>query len=198
MNVNDFSSQNAIRIYNFIKTNSMIYREANLDDAIAITSLNNKYHRAFLSNNKEKGFLKSQFNLEEIHMLINVDEVVVAVDQNEVIGYYLVNNLHNSQAMNMRKNRIRELVADGILPNVRYVYHTQAVVDEPYMGKGIGKELLENLRLLVSSKYDYMIGYIDSENLNASIAHQKSGWKIFTEVDGGCLAMISTKICRDY
>nr|WP_121271720.1 GNAT family N-acetyltransferase [Pedobacter schmidteae] len=173
----------------------MIYRPASKVDGNAITALNNKFYQAFLEDDKQKGFLKNKFTLDEIETLIASGEVVVAEFQGEVIGYYLTNSIFESEAIRKRKLHVQELIEVGTIRNVRYVYHTQAVVDRPYMGKGVGKALLKNLKKLISSKFDYLIGYIDQENLNARLAHTKSGWEVFTTVEGGCLAM--TKVSGD-
>jgi hypothetical protein len=61
------------------------------------------------------------------------------------------------------------------------------------MGNGVGKELLKHLKRLVQSKFDFLIGYIDSENKNAKVAHLKSGWTIFADTESGWLAMSDVK-----
>jgi hypothetical protein len=167
----------------------MEYRQAKLDDCKAILLLNHKYYQAYIDGDKDKGFLKNQFNLEQIKALIMQNEVVVAVFEDNIIGYYLTNSIFETDVIIQRKTQVQELILKGKIKNVKYVYQTQAVIDKPYMRSGIGKELLKHLKRLVQSKFDFLIGYIDAENKNAKEAHLKSGWMIFTDTENGWLAM---------
>jgi hypothetical protein len=167
----------------------MIYRPANIYDGKAITKLNNKYYRAFLENDKQKGFLKTSFTLNQIESIIEAGEVVVAEFENQVIGYYLTNSIIETESNKAREFKVKGLIETGELGSARYVYQTQAVVEKQFMGNGVARELLKNLKKLVSPKFDYLIGYIDNENSNAKEAHLKSGWLIFADIEGGCLAM---------
>ncbi len=153
----------------------MIYRNALHTDCEEILFLNNKYYQAFLNDEKEKGFLKNQFSLDQIQALVQQQEIVVAEFQNKVIGYYLTNSLFETEEIKKRKIIVRDLVLKGKIKDAKYCFLTQAVVDKPYMGKGVAKELLRNLKELVKEKFDFLIGYIDIENLNAKEAHLKSG-----------------------
>lgn len=166
----------------------MILRKAKLSDSLHIAELNNKFYLAYIDGNKEKGFLKNEFSIEEIEILINADEIVVAECENIVIGYYLTNSIIETKTIKRRKDIVKILIADGKLENGKYVFLTQAVVDKPFMGKGVAKKLLLVLKEQVKDKFDYLIGYIDSENLNAKEAHLKSGWIIFTDIENGYLA----------
>lgn len=167
----------------------MIYRQAKPTDGLAIMQLNHKFYQAFIDGDKDKGFLKNEFTLKEIETLISENEVVVAEKENEVIGYYLTNSIFETETIRKRKHLVEVLINQGKIENAKYAFLTQAVVDKPYMGQGIAKHLLKTLKHLVRNKFDYLIGYIDAENLNAREAHLKSGWTIFTDIGSGCLAV---------
>jgi hypothetical protein len=121
---------------------NIIYRVADVSDSEAITKLNNKYYRAFLENDKQKGFLKSSFTSDQIEALIKSNEVVVAELGNQVVGYYLTNSIFETESNKIRKLKVYSLIEKGEIENARYVFHTQAVVDKPFMGNGIAKQLL--------------------------------------------------------
>jgi len=174
----------------------MIYRQANQSDSSAILRLNHKYYQAFIDGDKDKGFLKNEFTLDEIETLIREGEIVAAEKKNEVIGYYLTNSVFETETIKKRKQIVENLIKEGKIENARYALLTQAVVDKPYMGQGVAKELLKTLKHLVKNKFDYLIGYIDAENVNAREAHLKSGWIIFTEMGNGCLAM--TEVNKEF
>ena len=53
------------------------YRKANLLDANSISYLNYKFFQAFLLGDKDKGFLKNNFSIEEIESLIIASEIFV-------------------------------------------------------------------------------------------------------------------------
>lgn len=171
----------------------MKYRDAIFEDGESILKLNHKYYQAFLQNEKDKGFLKNEFTIEQIQKLIINKEVVVAEFEKNIIGYYLTNSLFETDVILKRKIIVEKLIQTGEIENSKYVYLTQAVVDKPYMGRGIAKELLKNLKYLVSDKFDCLIGYIDKENLNAKEAHLKSGWVIFANNNNGWLAMTKVR-----
>jgi hypothetical protein len=167
----------------------MTYRQAIPDDTEAILVLNHKYYQAYLEGEKDKGFLKNEFSFEQIQTLIKQHEVVVAQMEENVIGYYLTNSIFETEAIKKRKTIVQELILKGKIKDAKYALLTQAVVDKPFMGKGVAKELLRKLKELVKPKFDFLIGYIDHENHNAKEAHLKSGWVIFTDIDNGWLAM---------
>lgn len=167
----------------------MIYRQAQITDSSDILRLNHKFYQAFIDGDKDKGFLKNEFSLNEIETLIKEEEIVVAENEIEIIGYYLTNSIFETETIKKRKAIIDNLIEESKIKNARYSLLAQAVVDKPYMGQGVAKELLKTLKLLVANKFDYLIGYIDAENLNAKEAHLKSGWIIFTDMGNGCLAM---------
>lgn len=169
------------------------YRKAVLSDAKSISHLNYSFYQAFILGDKDKGFLKNNFSIEEIESLIKASEIVVAEINSCVIGYYLTNSIHINETIEKRKKIIDELIENGEIPNGKYVYLTQAVVDKPFMQKGIAKELLKHLKTQVSAKFDFLIGFIDVENLNAKEAHLKSGWNIISPIESGYLAMTRTE-----
>lgn len=172
----------------------MEYRQAKLDDCKAILLLNHKYYQAFIDGEKDKGFIKNKFTHEQIQALIMQNEVVVAELDDTIIGYYLTNSIFETEVIKKRKSVVEGLVREGKIKNARYVYLTQAVIDKPYMGNGIAKELLKHLKTIVKDKFDYLIGNIDKENLNAKEAHLKSGWIIFADTESGWLAMTDVKV----
>ncbi|HET8964398.1 MAG TPA: GNAT family N-acetyltransferase [Chitinophagales bacterium] len=171
----------------------VIYREARIADCKDILLLNQRFYKAFLDGEKEKGFLKNQFTLEQIQALVEHHEVVISELQGKLIGYYLVNSIFETDEVRRRKRIVEELIYDGKIENAKYVYLTQAVVDKPFMGKGVAKELLKSLKKLVSNKFEFLIGNIDFENLNAKEAHLRSGWIIFKETEKGWLALTNVK-----
>lgn len=126
-------------------------------------------------------------------MIINVNEIVIAVNGNDIIGYYLTCSAFETETIKKRKLIVDDLIKKAEIEDVRYSLLTQGVVDLPYMGQGIAKELLKHLKYLVRNKFDYLIGYIDAENIDAKAAHLKSGWVIFAEMSNGCLAMKEVK-----
>lgn len=167
----------------------MIYRKAELRDSEMIMQLNHKFYQAFLKGDTEYGFLKNEFSLYQIRSLIEKTEVVVAEKDHEVIGYYLINSIFETETVTKRKLIVSEFISTGKIKDAQFVYLTQAVVDKPHMGKGVGKELLKHLKRLVTDRFDYLIGYIDFQNLHAKEAHLRSGWVIFAEMGTGWLAM---------
>lgn len=173
----------------------MIYRQAKLPDSSDILRLNHRFYQAFIDGDKDKGFLKNEFLLNEIETLIEEGEIVVAENESGVIGYYLTNSIFETETIRKRKLIVDDLIKEGRIRNAKYALLTQAVVDKPYMGQGVAKELLKILKQLVRGKFDYLIGYIDAENLNAKEAHLKSGWIIFADMGNGCLAM--TEVNKD-
>ena len=169
------------------------YRKAEPEDIPHIYSLNAMYCRAYTENTKDKGFLKNSFTLIEIGGLVDANEIVVAENGGNIIGYYLVNSIYNTtKTILKRQHIIDKLIADGVLPAGRYVYLTQAAVSLHFMKKGIAKELLVQLKILIRDRFDFLIGFIDRENNNAKEAHLRSGWKIIAEMDDGYLALTET------
>jgi hypothetical protein len=171
---------------------SINYRSAKPDDSESILALNIKWSKAFFDGFKEKGFLKNPFTFEQILKLIESKEIVVAENNSKVIGYYLINSIFENDVIKERREIIDKLVSKNELPSGRYVYLTQAAIELEYMGKGVAKNLLKELKQLVSERFDFLIGNIDKENHNAREAHLRSGWKIIFEIEKGHLAVTET------
>jgi hypothetical protein len=171
----------------------MIYRRATLSDSESITVLNHKFYQAFIEGDKDQGFLKNEFSVQQIEVLIAAGEVVVAEDKGSVIGYYLTNSIFETETIRKRKSIVETLISKDEIPKARYVFLTQAVIDKPFMGRGVARTLLKELKGLVRHKFDYLIGYIDAENHNAKAAHLKSGWNVLTEMESGCLAVTAVR-----
>ena len=91
----------------------MIYRQAKLSDSLDISRLNHKFYQAFIEGDKDKGFLKNEFSINEIETLVQEGEIVVAEHENNVIGYYLTNSIFETETIKIRKLLVETLIKEG-------------------------------------------------------------------------------------
>lgn len=169
------------------------FRPAVSADQSSVAGLNSRWVNAFHEGSISKGFLRHAFTNVQVAQLIEAREVVVAqTNSGEIVGYYLTNGIIHDEEIARRRRLVACLIAGGQLPEGRYVYLAQAAISETYMGRGVARRLLTELKILVNDRYDFLIGYIDAANESARIAHGRSGWNVFTEFGDGHLAVTST------
>ena len=172
--------------------NLLTIRAANSSDIAPVTALNRHFVNAYNSNSLTHGFIKNLFVEEHIRTLVDANRVVVALNGEELAGYYLANDLIDTPAVVARKITIARLIEQEQLPAGRYAHITQAAIAVNYQGKGVGKNLLKALKLQVSPYLDYLVGYIDKLNHNAYESHTRSGWKVVSEEQDGFVAYTPT------
>ncbi len=77
----------------------MQIRPANLDDIDAIICSNKKYLSCNLNNtDKKTGFIRIEYNIEELYLIIINKDCVVSENENGVIGYFDSVSSHYSRS----------------------------------------------------------------------------------------------------
>jgi len=168
------------------------YKIASLKDVTDVFLLNQKWINV---KNFENGYITNCFSESEILSLVQKRNIVTAEIENKIIGYYLINDLYETELTKKRKEIVSDSILNGEIPDGLYVYHTQAVVDRDYMRRGIAKKMLNYLKKQVSNRYDFLMGSIRKNNLTAKAAHVKSGWEIFHEDRYGWVVFTDVTQC---
>jgi hypothetical protein len=157
-------------------------RVAEIKDINQLVNLNKSWVKTALENNLKNGFLTSLYTEQEFEKIISEKEIVVAVDANKIIGWYLINNQIENEVQNKNNSAVEKLKTQKTIPhNSRVGLGAQALVIKEHQGQGIRENMLELLVLNLKNKYDFMFSSIQKLNTRANIAHLKDNWELVGE-----------------
>ena len=159
----------------------MDIRVGQFNDIDNLISINHKWQRHLLSNNKN-GFLSASFDFQTFEALINNGEIVVAYNDSTLAGYYLINNYSQDGVLKIHKQIVDSLKAREIIPaNSKVGLGAQALVDIEYQGTGLRSLMLNELTRSLKNKFDFLFSTISKENPRAFKGHTKDGWTVVDE-----------------
>lgn len=165
-------------------------------DLKGIVALNEKFHEYYRSRQLTHGFLTNKLSHSDVNSLVENSAAIVLAHGDSIKGYYVTSDVLPYLVVDQRKNIVDHLIHCGNMPHGTYAYFTQAAVDDAYMNKGYGKQMLTELIRAVNGKFDYLIGWVSTQNSHAKNAHERSGWRLFHENADGNLLFIPTKMDR--
>ena len=162
-----------------LKDNSTIdvnIRNANLHDIEGLLALNKKWQRADLKDTRD-GYVGAKFSNLTFKELIEKRQVSCALWGNELIGYYLLNNVSKDGIIGTHHEIVDMLKDTGKIDReLNICVGAQAVVDTYYMGSGIRQLMLDNLKQNMSDRYHCLFATIAKDNPRAFTAHTRDGW----------------------
>ncbi len=128
------------------------------------------------------GFLQLCYGEETFNSLVSDGSVMVAEEDGQVAGYYLVNSRQDDPAVALHLNKVETLKRNGRIPTEATVaLGSQALLDITLQGRGIRQRLLKQLVEHLTGRYDLLFATIPKENTRAFRAHTGDGWKIIDE-----------------
>lgn len=151
-------------------------------DARQLMQLNSKWQKATLGENISDGYVGALFSADTFLELIQRKQVVVARTDNNIIGYYLLNDFSKDGIIGRHEDMVAQLKSEEVIDHAsRICVGAQAIVDRAYMGSGIRKLMLDKLVANMKHSYDYLFATIAKDNTRAYTAHTRDGWKVIGE-----------------
>jgi GNAT superfamily N-acetyltransferase len=160
---------------------SVICRPARVEDIPALAELCARWQRDQVETT-QNGFLQLRYGAETFGNLLAEDSVIVAEEDGLVAGYYLVNPRSSDPAVSLHRNKVEQLLRDGLIPTgARVALGSQALLDSSLQGRGIRQMLLAHLVKHLTGRYDLLFATIPKDNTRAFRAHTGDGWQIIDE-----------------
>lgn len=158
-------------------------RLAELNDIPYLLNLNETWQIENLSETERlHGYLSVEYNFQDLEVFILNHEVVVTTLENEIVGYYLLNNFRNTKKRQEGLEVIEEMKSLGIIDkNIKVGIGAQVVVSKLHQRKGLSRKLLEGLCNAVKNKYDLLYSSLSKNNAKGYTVHTNEGWEILYE-----------------
>lgn len=159
------------------------YQLATIKDTEAVSQLNKKWlKRGLLNTSKTEGFLFGDpLSHKDIHAIIKNEELVVFYDQDQLAGYYLLDNHSTTTIRSQHAKYINYCIEKGVIsPTNRISTRMQCVVDEAYQKQGKSRIMFQELLENAAYKYDLLFATCAKNNPKYT-AHLKVGWEIIDE-----------------
>jgi L-amino acid N-acyltransferase YncA len=149
-----------------------------------IRQLNYKYLIDNLTDiQKQNGFVRIAYESENLMEIINNKEIVIALDNNVVVGYYLIGKTSEIPTLNYQKNKAIYLCENHNIPFDSIGYGCQVCIDEEYRNKGLFKSMIENLSAIVGNKYSHLLCSISEDNNVSLKSHTNNGWQLIDSLE---------------
>ena len=157
----------------------MLCRGATTQDITQISSLQQKYHiSTILEQDKQDGFVTTLFSDEQFAELISTEDgITVACDEDQIIAYAMA----ASWGFWARWPLFRFMIDD--LANVTYRGETLSTensyqygpvcIDKAYRGTGVLEAIFHASARQMSSRYLYLITFINQLNPRSFAAHTR-------------------------
>ena len=149
-----------------------------------ILILNRKYLITQLPDNqKQNGFIRIAYTRDDLAKIIAAREMVIATEQNRVIGYYLIGRKSGDPALDYQKNKARSLFDTHQIPFDKIGYGCQVCIEERYRNNGFFGQMLQALTQMVKTKYSHLLCSVSDDNAVSLQVHINNGWKLIGELE---------------
>ncbi|MBW4609814.1 MAG: hypothetical protein KME22_22050 [Hassallia sp. WJT32-NPBG1] len=167
---------------------NIIFRRALFPDYPEIIALHRKNLFSNLSElERQNGFLTVDFNDDSQLAAINEDvTVIVAVQENTVVGYVCATSQEYSQQIPLLKYMMSlypETMFQGQpLSNYRFFWYGPVCVATAYRGTGVLQGLFQALLAQVATRYNAGVSFVAKDNPRSLRAHtQKLGMEMLRD-----------------
>lgn len=141
-----------------------------------IGELNSKFLITQLSDKqRQDGFIRIEYNIEDLHRIITNREIVVAIIENKVIGYYLIGKKSGNPALQNQSaaaNNLTDITIDQI------GYGCQVCMEVEHRKNGLFKAMFDRLEIEVKDKYSHLLCSVSESNTTSLKVHTTYNWQI--------------------
>ena len=150
-----------------------------------IRALNYKYLYSNLSEaQRQNGFIRIEYSRSDLQAIITHKEIVVAIINDIVVGYYLIGRMSGNTALDYQKTKAMSLFSSREIPFEQIGYGCQVCIDEAYRNNGLFAQMLQALVRQVKDKYHYLLCSVSDDNSVSKETHTKNGWQLIDVLDG--------------
>jgi len=161
------------------KTNITSIQLPNESHIQQIKMLNKKYLITYLTEvQKQKGFIRIKYSDDDIRRIIDNKEIVIALNNDSVIGYYLIGRTSQNNDLEYQKNKAANLFETHNILFDKVGYGCQVCIDEKFRNNGFFREMLNILFDVVKNKYSHMLCSISESNTASLKTHITNGWQL--------------------
>ncbi|HUM53418.1 MAG TPA: GNAT family N-acetyltransferase, partial [Chitinophagales bacterium] len=149
-----------------------------------ILALNSKYLINHLSDTEKlNGFIRIEYDREDIEKIIDHKEIVIATVNEKVVGYYLVGK--RSEKIELEQQKVMSLILhdSGKFEYKRIGFGCQVCIDKAFRNNGLFGQMLIELVNALSEKYTHLLCTISDDNNISMKTHLKNGWKLMDEFE---------------
>ncbi|MFN8294590.1 MAG: hypothetical protein U0T69_00230 [Chitinophagales bacterium] len=132
---------------------------------------------------KQGGFVRIEYNEEEIKRIIDNNEIVIALDDNNVIAYYLVGKKSESKSLLYQYNKAVDIAKQNNIPIEKIGYGCQVCIDENYRNNRLFSQMLGSITTIINEKYSHLLCSISNENSSSYKSHINNNWHIVDSIE---------------
>lgn len=149
-----------------------------------IRNLNQKFLITHLTDTeKQGGFIRIEYTENELKRIIEAKEIVIAKEENKIVGYYLIGRKSDSVVLTYQHNKAINLANEQALLTEKIGYGCQVCIETNYRNNGLFAKMLIDLTKLVKQKYTYLLCSVSDDNVISMNAHRNNGWKIIESAE---------------
>ncbi len=149
---------------------------------------------------QKEGFVTLVHDIELLELTNSPYPHIIAKDKDKIVGYALVTTIDKVPHIPLLQSTLVDLngvaYKDAIILESNFFIMGQVCIDKSYRGQGIFQELYQNMKIQMSSDFEFIITEISINNPRSIKAHKKVGFEILKvhEDNGGDWAIVGWKI----
>ena len=142
---------------------------------------------------QQGGSVRIAYASNEIKLIIDAKEIVVAFNGEIVVGYYLIGKKSNKDELHYQKKYTISLFDTNQIQFNAIGYACQVCINENYRNQNLFKDMLTYLTCIVKHKYHYLLCSISKTNNVSLTTHLKNGWKVLNTFEEPLFLIYTTQ-----
>lgn len=152
-----------------------------------IDQIRNLNNRNLLENltdaQRQNGFVRIAYDRDGLQQIIANNEIVIATENDIVVGYYLIGRTSGNAALDYQRNKAISLFGSLQTPFDKIGYGCQVCIEQAFRNNGLFSQMLTALNNLVENKYSYLLCSISDGNINSRAKHIANGWHAIDDIE---------------
>lgn len=154
-------------------------RKAKDSELRFVKELSDKYNFSVVSEEEKlnEGFVSVELNLSLLEKINHDDGVLIALDENRIIGYELPISIGQAEKISLLIPFVEIILSlkylDSSLNKLNTIIECQILIDKGYKGRGIAEELHKKFRKLLKDKYSFIVTEVSNQNPRSLHVHVK-------------------------
>ena len=136
------------------------------------------YEQNLSPTDRQQGFISAKYTLQQIANIASDLGIIVARDNDRVVGFACASRLNSDDQPSIVKNMIAEFDRIGFqgrpLADYKIFLYGPACLGPAYRGRGLLRELYQGIKREVTGKYDLGLAFVDEDNPRSLRAHAKN------------------------